>query len=294
MPFEFRFAERPRRRFRGLLQLLARSLARGAGHLARESWKDSPLTYEPTADKSTFLVLYEEARAREYPEVRRYELDTAAAIDREFLDHLALHTQVVAKQSALNWAHGRVLYSALRAYLRRTPALNGNKRITILETGTARAFSTLCMARALADAGRAGTILTIDIVPHEHRIYWNCIDDAEGKKTRRELLEPWQGLTTEFVVFLWGESRAMLPSISADRIHFAFIDAGHDYETVMFEFNHVAPRQKQGDVIVFDDVTPICFPGIVRAVKEICSTHGYDRIDIASSDQRQYVVATKC
>lgn len=272
---------------------MARSLARSVGSLTREIWKDDPLTSTVVPDRTQFLALQREAAERTYIEIDQYEAKVNASIDREFLNGLALHTQVVIKKSALNWAHGRLLYSALTDYLRRTPPSAAADRLTILETGTARGFSALCMAKALADAGRAGTILTLDIVPHDHRIYWNCIDDIEGKKTRRELLAPWVELTSRYVVFLWGESRALLPSLSVDRIHFAFIDGAHDYESVMFEFGHVGPRQQTGDLMVFDDVTPTQFPGIVRAVDDICSRHGYDCIKISSSNQRGYVIARK-
>ncbi len=276
-----------------LRQRIAQSMARGAGDLARQIWKDNPLTSAADRERAFFLALHEEAAARTYPEIDAFEAETGAAIDRAFLNELALHTQVVVKKSALNWAHGRLLYSALRDYLRRSPASSPADRLTILETGTARGFSALCMARALADSNRAGTILTLDIVPHEHRLFWNCIDDRDGMKSRKELLTPWRELTTRYVVFLWGESRALLPSVSMDRVHFAFIDAGHDFETVMFEFGHVGPRQQAGDTIVFDDVTPKQFPGIVRAVDEICSRHRYARRDITTSEDRGYVVATK-
>lgn len=293
MPTPILFMRKSSSRIRGLRRRVAQSLARGAGQLSRDFWRHQPLVDAPAADKDTFQSLHRAAKARTFPEVDRFEAQSGAAIDPAFVEELALHTQVVSKGSSINWAHGRVLYSALTEYLRVHQSDDTSDRITIIETGTARGFSTLCMARALSDARRAGTILTIDILPHESKIYWNCIDDLDGKKTRRELLSPWSDLTSKFVVFLWGESRALLPAVATDRVHFAFIDAAHDFDTVMFEFSHVGPRQRRGDVIVFDDVTPSLFPGIVRAVDEICERHDYDRRDIISNDERGYVVATK-
>lgn len=162
----------------------------------------------------------------------------------------------------------------------------------MLETGTARGFSALCMAKALEDADKAGCILTLDLLPHDRAIYWNCIDDLEGPRTRAQLLSPWKNLC-EQIVFLWGDSGMTLPGVCVDRIHFAFLDAAHDYRSVMSEFAHIAPRQERGDVIVFDDVTPDQFPGIVRAVDEICRQHGYAREDIVSHERRAYTIATR-
>jgi predicted O-methyltransferase YrrM len=268
---------------------LGRRILRFNKHL----WSNDPIAMAPTADRETFLALHREAAAKSFPEIDAFEAEMRVAIDRDFLASLALHTQVVIKKSPINWAHGRVLYSALASYLRRQPAQSPTDRVTILETGTARGFSSLCMAKALKDHDRAGAILTVDVVPHEAPIYWNCIDDLEGRKSRRDLLKPWRGLVDDFIVFLWGESRSVLPLLSPGRVNFAFIDAAHDYDTVMFEFGHVGPRQMAGDMIVFDDVTPSQFPGIVKAVDEICSRYGYLRHDITSSENRSYVIATK-
>jgi hypothetical protein len=274
---------------RKLVQKVARTATAGL----RDIWTRDPLAAKPRATKEEYLAKFEQARQIAYPEVDAFERETGVTIDRAFLDDLALHTQVTAKGSALVWAHGRVLYSALTDYLKRLPAGNATDRLTILETGTARGFSSLCMAKAMSDAGRAGTILTTDILPNDVPIFWNCIDDLEGKKTRQELLRPWNDLTGRYVVFLSGDSASLLPSISVDRIHFAYLDGGHTYDDVMTEYSRIGPRQLPGDMIVFDDVTPAQFPGIVKAVEEICATGGYTAKPINAGDKRAYVVATK-
>src|SRR3546814_5099559 len=72
-------------------------------------------------------------------------------IDRGWMEQLALHTQVVIKQIRLNYNHGRLLYAVLRRYL----AECRSEQAVIFETGTARGFSALCMARALQEIGSA-------------------------------------------------------------------------------------------------------------------------------------------
>ena len=44
------------------------------------------------------------------------------------------------------------------------------------------------MAKALLDRKKDGKIFTIDILPHNKKIIWNCIEDFNGKSTRIELL----------------------------------------------------------------------------------------------------------
>jgi predicted O-methyltransferase YrrM len=80
---------------------------------------------------------------------------------RDWLDELGLHTQITIKTSALAYPHGRVLYSLLRRRLADKP----EPFTTVVETGTARGFSTICLAKAMADAGAAGHVITLDVLP---------------------------------------------------------------------------------------------------------------------------------
>ena len=137
-------------------------------------------------------------------------------------------------------------------------------------------------------------ILTFDVLPHQTKMYWNCIaDHQQGLLTRAELLRPWQSLLEDYVIFHQGDTRLELPKVQTDRIHFAFLDGAHTYEDVMFEFTQVKDRQLPGDVIVYDDYTPSQFPGLVQAVDEICQHHRYHRTDLKAHSGRGYVVAIK-
>jgi len=210
--------------------------------------------------------------------------------DPEFVDEVALATQVVPKEEELDWSHGFLLYAALRSYLDRTPP---ERPVTIFETGTARGFSAICMAQALSDAGHAGTILTVDVLHAERPIYWNSIADAEGPRTRLELLEPWSELVEDHVVFLRGDVSVALEQVGLARTHFAFLDAEHTYEAVRDELAFVAAHQRPGDVIVCDDYTPREFPEIVRAVDELAATGAYELETFVSSPDRGYAYLQK-
>ena len=210
--------------------------------------------------------------------------------DRAFVDELALATQVVPKDEQLDWSHGYLLHAALGSYLRRTPS---DRPVTILETGTARGFSAICMAHALRNAGRAGTILSVDILHAERSIYWNSIGDAGGRRTRLELLEPWTELVEDHVVFLRGDVSIVLEQLGLARIHFAFLDAEHTYDAVRRELAFVARHQRAGDVIVCDDYTPTAFPEIVRAVDELAASGTYELEPFTSSDARGFAYLQK-
>ena len=262
-------------------------------HLASLHWNDWPFGRRPLTTKEEYIRLSNEVSKRTYPEIDNYEKNMGVAIDTEWLHELALHTQVVIKESPLCYAHGRVLYTSLSKYISERLTTSSTERITIWETGTARGFSALCMAKALNDQHCAGTIVTFDVLPHNTTMYWNCIDDLEKPKTRSELLNPWQSLVEDFILFNQGDTRLELPKVKAERIHFAFLDGGHTYEDVMFEFNQIQSHQRPGDIIVFDDYTPNQFPGIVRAVDHICKNYNHQREVLKAHSGRGYVVAVK-
>ena len=165
---------------------------------------DSPFGERIVANKDEYIDLFNEARLKTYPEVTKYENLMGFKLDDNWINELALHTQIVKKQSTLNYAHGRILYSALRSYLTNEDSSIEGSSINIIETGTARGFSALCMAKAADDSEISGSIITFDLIPNQKKMYWNCIDDHEGKKTRLELLNKWSALVSKYIIFVEG------------------------------------------------------------------------------------------
>jgi predicted O-methyltransferase YrrM len=249
---------------------------------------DNHFGKKPHASREDYLALFEEARLKQYPQIDELEAELGYAIDRLWLDELALHTQIVKKKSELAYPHGRLLYSLLRRMI----AELGLDFVSILETGTARGFSAVCMAKALEDAKVDGWIVTVDVLSHQRSQIWNCIDDHDGPKSRASLLEPWSKLTRK-IVFMQGDTLHLLPRIGMGRVHFAFLDNQHTAESVMQEFGIVSSMQQSGDIIVFDDVTPMVFPGVVAAVDKIETRKDYQVRRMTLSHQRAYAWAQR-
>jgi predicted O-methyltransferase YrrM len=249
---------------------------------------EHPFGTVPKASRETYLDLHREAQAIEYPEIDAIEAREGFAIDRFWLEELALHTQVVVKQSRVNYNHGRLLYAILRRYL----AGRDQGCTVIFETGTARGFSALCMAQALKDAEACGHVVTVDQLPHDKAMLWNCIDDHEGPKTRAQLLSAYPDLLSR-VIFLQGRSDQLIATLGLSRINFAFLDATHTESEVKREFDFVSARQMEGDIVVLDDVTPSLFPSVVAAVNAIDAGGKYQLDRITASEQRGYAIATR-
>ena len=263
--------------------------------MANLRWFNQPFCSTPLGDYKCYFDLWSEAKINSFNNeaVLEFEQSCGFGVDRNWLNHLGFTTQVVIKDSPLNYAHGRVLYSALRRYI--DTHTEEVRKFNIIETGTARGFSSLCIAKALEDANMDATIHTFDVLPHNVPMYWNCVSDAvRGIISRNQLLDDWVKLKERYIVFNQGYSKNLLPKIFIPRIHFAFLDGAHSYDDVIFEFNIVSKRQIKGDIIVFDDYTIDEFPGIVKAIDQIGQDFGYSLEKIIESNQnRGYVVATK-
>lgn len=243
----------------------------------------------PMAPPAEYRRLWDEARVASYPAVDEYERTCGAAIDREWFHDLALLTQVVIKSSTLCYEHGRILYATLARYAR----THARESLNIVETGTARGFSALCLAKALEDTGITGKIVTFDVLPHDVPMFWNCFRDAEGPRTRAALLSDYAPLLERDIIFQCGDTGSDLARMRFGRIHFAFLDSVHSYDHVMREFAAIQSQQQAGDMLVFDDYSSDQYPGVVRAADEICQSHGYAPTIIEARPQRRYLVAEK-
>ena len=253
----------------------------------RHPW--APRCAAPVAPAAAYVSRWEEARRDAFPAVDAYEAAAGAAIDQEWFHQLGLVTQVVIKPSRTCYQHGRLLYTALVWYARE----RCHHQLNIVDTGPARGFSALCMARALADAGATGKIATFDVLAHETPMFWNGIHDTDGPRSRAQLLAPYRELVEPYVIFHRGNSSRALQQVAFPRIQFAFLDSVHTYDHVMAEFAAVGPRQRAGDILFFDDYTPKAYPGVVQAANEICGVHGYAPTIVTASAERQYLIAEK-
>jgi len=246
------------------------------------------LTKKILGSKNTYIELHNKYKNNQSLITKEVENNTGFNLNNNFFEELALHTQVVIKKSNLNYQHGKILYSLLRDYIKKT----NSKFYNIFETGTARGFSSICMSKALIDANANGKIYTVDILPHDIKMYWNCIDDNDCMKSRRELLKNWSEESSN-VVFINDSSSSFMNKFHIDRINFAFLDAEHKFKNVIEEFRYVKNKQFSGDCIFFDDVTPDLFPGVVDAVKFIEKKFDYKIKYYTSSKQRGYALAIK-
>ena len=256
---------------------------------ARSYYHKYKLNNSLRGNKEQYLSLYREVKEKRYPEIDNFIGDSK--IDETFINELALLTQITIKGSDLNYQHGRIIYFLLENYIKKNENLTNH--INLLDIGTARGFSSIIMSKIMSEHDYISSIFTFDILPHNKKMYWNCIADTQyGKQTRDNLLKSYKALTKK-ITFITGTTKEKLKNIKVDRINFAFVDGSHEYEDVSFEYEYISNRQTKGDIIFFDDVTENKFNGIVKLINEISLTNTYNITKLQSSEHRGYAIAEK-
>lgn len=229
----------------------------------------------------TYQDLFDQERVHEYPMVDAFEQRLGYALPRWMLERAARVLSCPYKAAAPNWQHGRVIYAVTRS------ALQGRTDpVRILDIGTAKGFSALCLQWALSDSGCVGTVTSVDVMCPQQRCRRNTIAEVYELKTLHEILEPYAAAKAiDFVCRPHG-SRDWLKE-HPERVDVAYVDGKHTYDAVSFEAGVLSAAQQSGDVIVFDDVQ---IPGIAKAVIEL---RGYDVEYLHVLSTRGYAIARK-
>jgi hypothetical protein len=250
------------------------------------------ITKNCKGDKQNYLNIYDTIINKKYNNIDNFiNSNQFKEIDRNFLNNLALISQISIKKSEVNFQHGRLIYSILNNYIK----LNRNilNNFLFIDVGTAKGFSSVIISKCAMDNDINYKMYSFDLIPHNKKIFWNSIKDTEGKSSREELLKDYKDYTHN-VKYIKGRTKNKFKETSShERINFAFLDGSHDYDDVKFEFNFIKQKQKKGDIILFDDVTDGHFNGIVKLVNEIYQNQEYEIEKINSSIFRGYAIATK-
>lgn len=218
-----------------------------------------------------------------YPAIDALEARLGYALDRERLEGAARTLACPVKANPPNWQHGRVLYAVART---RLAQWTSEQRLSLVDIGTAKGFSALCLQWALLDSGVSGRVVSVDVVDPFARVQRNSAAELDGLLTVPEFVALWR----EGAVMTFRHTGACdWPSLlHHDRIAVAFIDGKHTQEAVTKDAALVAKHQESGDVMVFDDLH---LPGIAAAVADV---RGYDVEHISILPNRAYAIATRC
>jgi predicted O-methyltransferase YrrM len=196
------------------------------------------------------VTAYQEAFDREcgqtYPAVDAFETRAGFKIDTGKLREAAFILACPLKVNPPNWQHGRVIYAAAREHFE-----GYRGRAMVLDIGTAKGFSALCLLWAMRDARVQGNVVSVDVLDPCSRDRRNTVAELDQPRTLFELLRPWPESSN--ITFQQSTGIDYLKAY-AGRIDVAFVDGKHTGAVVACEAQMLADRQQRGDLVVFDDV----------------------------------------
>jgi hypothetical protein len=241
----------------------------------------------PPRTAENYARVFQTERARVYPVVDAFEKEMGFALNREKLESAASVLACPVKINPPCWQHGRIVYSAARAYIARTGPDTG----FFLDIGTAKGFSALCAAWAIEDAGLGGVtgaaVISLDVLPVNEPVERNSIAELAGAQTLNEFVAPWWPREVKRTFLQYTGVNWL--QLSKGRIGFAFVDGKHSFEAVIEEARLLSDRQKTGDVVIFDDLQ---MTGVRKAVGRV-PEFGYDLRLIKICPERIYGYAVK-
>ena len=250
------------------------------------------ITKKIKGDKQKYLQIFEDIKTKKYDQIDDFiNSKNLKEVNKDFINDLALISQVSIKKSEVNYQHGRLIYSILDDYINKQK--KKSDKFLFVDVGTAKGFSSIIISKCALDNKISYSVFSFDIIPHFKKIYWNSIKDIDGKLSRADLLKDYHEHTNH-INYIKGRTKDKFKEISShERLNFIFLDGSHDYDDVKFEFNFIKEKKKKGDLIFFDDVTKGHFDGVVKLINEIEQNQEYEIETISSTNFRGYAIAKK-
>lgn len=256
---------------------------------------------------SDYDKAFERERKMQYPAIDHFERECGCALPAHRLESAARVLACPVKKNPPNWQHGRIVYAAACRYLADRAPWDKEHPPALLDIGTAKGFSALCMRWAVQHAQMppVGIVYSVDVVDPEARVYRNTVLETIGRQgpmTLYEILSGWpEAMDIKFerssgiawlerhderVHFAFVDGHVHFAFFDG-RVHFAFVDGRHRYAEVLTETTMLKNRQRPGDMIVIDDLQ---IAEVAAAVKDLT---GYDKRIITAKPERIYAVACK-
>ena len=258
-------------------------------------YKD-PITNKPYTKKlETYNSNFKKSVKLEKHNLQKNKTYESFPPDEDFVREIAFNLHNVLKNKKNSFIHGFLLNSYLRRYVKEVYLDSEDSgTLNILDIGTARGFSSLCLANVLDDFKINGKIFTFDVIPNRESFFWNAPSDVQkGKLSRKELLNKWKNLVENYIVFFSTATFNSLRVVDIPRIDFAFIDGSHNFEDVIYEIKYILQRLNEKSILIFDDYDADLFPGVVKACDYLSSLKLHSNFELIKvQNYRQIAIFT--
>jgi len=149
--------------------------------------------------------------------------------------------------------------------------LDRGRREVIIETGTNEGCTTIVLAQALIDAGVEGEVISFEL------------EESNAQKAMENTSAA--GVADRVVIHTGDVHQTFGPTIKhLSNIRFAFLDASHLLNDVMFEFETLLPHLAPDALVVFDNTYQIAEAHedqrVNGALRKIQKDHGGNLINV--------------
>lgn len=236
-----------------------------------------------TPTTAAYDAIFAAERAVVYPAVDAFEIEAGFALDRAKLEGAARVLACPLKAHAPNWQHGRVLYAAARRALR-----GQEQHATLVDIGTAKGFSALCLLWAARDSGVDAEVWSCDVLDPAARVRRNTVAEVGGLKTLFETVAPWP--ESGAIQFVRATGIELLQRIAQlnQRVSVAFVDGKHSEAAVTAEATVLARLQRPGDLVLFDDAQ---IEGVRAAIERARADYDVAMLDVLPG--RRYAIGRR-
>ena len=193
-------------------------------------------------------------------------------LNLKIFKRISIYTGFTLPEPGGDFNFGALLHYILKNYLK-----DKREEINILEIGTARGFSSLCMSLALNDYEYPSKIITFDVISNDSKIFQKTFLSNE-KVSRKQILDKLPEDLVKKIIFFQGDSLSDLKKIYIKNINFCYLDGEHNRKYLENELNFVKNFQKVGDIIFLDDYDQKEFPEVYDTVNDFVKNECYEII----------------
>lgn len=169
-----------------------------------------------------------------------------------------------------NFNHGIILYTLLDDYLKKN-----NNNFEILEIGSARGYTSLCMSQAIINNNNNSKILSLDVIGNDSKFFQKTYI-GNKRVSRFDILKNFSSELLKNIIFIKADTYSDLEKITFHNLKFVFIDGEHNFKYLSKELEYCDRFLLKDGLIVVDDYNEKEFNEVIKCVNFFAKNFNYD------------------
>lgn len=150
-----------------------------------------------------------------------------------------------------------------------------NNNFEILEIGTARGYTALCMSEAINNNKDNSKIFSLDVISNKKKFFQGTYL-GNKKVSRFDILKNFSYELLKNIIFIQSDTFCDLEKITFHNLKFAFIDGEHNFKYLIKELEFCNNFLIKNGMLVVDDYSQENFSEVVKCVNFFVKKYNYD------------------